>query len=229
MRTPDEVWARHYDAERRSRGDLAWPSETLVRLIKGDYIPGFPKSSAGMSAIDVGFGNCNNTIVLGEAGFAVSGVEVHEDICRAGRDRMAKFGFDVDFRVGTNCKLPFPDRQFDLLVSWNVLHYEGTEENVCTALSEYARVLKSNGRLIVSTTGPEHKILHNAETVGSHQYRIGRDDDFRSGTVHFLFDAENYLRFYFERHFSDVMVGRTLDRLFTSTLDWWIVTGKRRD
>jgi SAM-dependent methyltransferase len=140
------------------------------------------------------------------------------------RGKFGALGIQIDLRVGTNQHLPFENANFDFLVSWNVLHYEGTEEGVRAGLREYARVLKPAGRLILSTTGPEHKILNDARALGGHRYQIGREDDFRKGEVHFLFDASNYIHRYFEESFSDVLVGRTHDQLFTASLDWWIVT-----
>jgi hypothetical protein len=65
-------------------------------------------------------------------------------------------------------------------------------------------------------------------TLGGHRCRIGRQDDFRKGTVYFYFDAENYLQHYFSMAFDEVITGRTHDRLFTDTLDWFIVTGLAR-
>jgi SAM-dependent methyltransferase len=93
------------------------------------------------------------------------------------------------------------------------------------SIKEYRRVLKPGGRFFISTTGPEHLILDGAETVGCHLYRIGREDDFRKGSVYFYFDAANYIHYYFDPHFDDVLVGRTHDQLFTATLDWFVITG----
>jgi ubiquinone/menaquinone biosynthesis C-methylase UbiE len=139
--------------------------------------------------------------------------------------RLERLGHRADLRVGTNTKLPFPDDEFDFLVSWNVLHYESTEAGIRAGLAEYRRVLKPGGRLFVSTTGPEHLILKGGTTLGGHRYRIEREDDFRKGEVFFYFDTPEYIRYYFGERFSEVLVGRTHDLLFTATLDWFIVTG----
>lgn len=179
----------------------------------------------GKSILDVGFGNGNNIMFFASLGMKVSGVEIHQDICDSANKKFSRIGIEVDLQVGTNQDLPFDDNTFDLLVSWNVLHYEGNEEGIKAGIKEYARLLKPNGRLYLSTTGPKHKILKNAKTLGNHLYEIGRDDDFRKGQVHFFFDAENYLQFYFSPYFQEIQIGRIEDQLFREKLDWWLLTG----
>jgi ubiquinone/menaquinone biosynthesis C-methylase UbiE len=204
---------------------LLWPSETLVRLFKGNYVPGLDKQYAGKKVLDVGFGNGNNLIFLASLGLSLAGTEVAPEICEMISARFRQVGVDADLRVGTNRQLPFLDNTFDFLVSWNVIHYENTEPDMRAAIAEYQRVLKPGGRFFVSTTGPEHKILQDGKTLGGHRYEIGRADDFRKGQVYFYFDAPNYIQMYFGEQFRDVLVGRTHDMLLTETLDWFIVTG----
>ncbi len=218
-------WATAYDTFRNSNTELAFPSETLIRLFRGDYLTGQLPQVEGKRLVDVGFGNGNNTAFFCSLGMDVHGVEIHPDICRQAAARFGEAGLKASFETGTNRELPYPDEHFDFLVSWNVLHYEGSEEGVVAGLREYARVLKPGGRLILSTTGPEHKILLNSETLGGHRYRIGRPGDFRQGQVHFFFDAPNYIDFYFGAHFAELKIGRIHDDLFRETLDWWLVTG----
>jgi ubiquinone/menaquinone biosynthesis C-methylase UbiE len=221
-----EKWSAARKKSAQSGEELLWPSETLVRLFKGPYISGLDhRQCEGKRVIDIGFGSGNNLLFLATAGLSLAGTEVHEDICQAVTTRIAEYGFEADLRVGTNRAIPFDDNQFDFLVSWNVLHYEDNEADIQQALAEYGRVLKPGGRLFVSTTGPEHKILRNSTTLGGHRYQIGRDDDFRKGQVYFYFDAPNYIHHYFSQVFSDIQVGRTHDFLLTETLDWFIVTG----
>ena len=221
-------WTTAYHELFASGQALTFPCETLVRLFKGSYVPGMPRSYEGMCALDVGCGSGNNIILLSSMGMEVAGTEVSDEVCQLARKALQVRGIVADLRVGTNTALPFLDRSFDFLISWNVLHYEDNEEKVQKAIKEYARVLKSGGRFFVSTTGPNHKILKDSKALGGHRYEIGRGDDFRKGAVYFYFDTENYIRLYFETQFHDVMVGRIHDHLFTETLDWHLVTGLAR-
>jgi SAM-dependent methyltransferase len=223
-----EEWTEKYRRLATTGRGLMAPTETLVRMFKGPYIADMPKSFAGLRALDVGFGNGNNSLWLCALGLDVYGVEIGQGIVDDFRKRLDSAGYKATLAVGSNLKLPFESDFFDFLISWNVLHYENTEATILAGIAEYARVLKPGGRLFLSTTGPEHKILTGAKTVGAHLYEIGRDDDFRKGERFFYFDAPNYIHFYFGPLFADVMVGRTHDYLFTETLDWWLVTGRKR-
>ncbi|HSH01833.1 MAG TPA: class I SAM-dependent methyltransferase [Anaerolineae bacterium] len=218
-------WAHAYQLYKNRGEDLAYPSETLVRLLKGDYVTGQREDVAGKSVLDIGFGNGNNTMLLASLGMKVTGVEIHEDICSQVAQTFENLGLEADFRVGDNQNIPFDDNSFDYLVSWNVIHYVGTEEAIKDSIKEYARVLKPGGRLLLSTTGPTHKILLNGKTRGHHQYEIQRPGDFRQGQIHFFFDSPNYIEFYFGPHFKELQIGRIEDQLFLEKLDWWLVTG----
>jgi SAM-dependent methyltransferase len=222
-----QEWRAEYDRLNAASQQLSYPTETLVRLFKGAYIPGMPKALDGLRACDISCGSGNNAFFLHDLGMSVFATEIDKAIC-ANVHRTAQLsGRNIDVRVGLNRSLPFDDDFFDFLVSWNVLHYERSEEAIRQGIAEYARVLRPGGRLILSTTGPDHKILAGAHTVGSHLYEIGRGDDFRQGERFFYFDAPNYLHYYFDGTFDEVMIGRTHDRLFTETLDWWLVTGRK--
>jgi len=222
---PADLWTTFYVEARRTGVDLSWPSETLVRLMRGSYIPNLDREYRGKRALDVGFGSGNNLVFLASLGLEVYGVEVTKQVCALAHERLSRLGIAADLRVGTNRHLPFPDGFFDVLISWNVIHYEDTERKMEAAIREYARVLKPGGRFFLSTTGPEDMILQNADTVDCHRYRIGRGDDFRKGQVFFYFDAPNYVQLFFRRAFQDVLVGRTRDQLMTQTLDFFVVTG----
>jgi len=220
-----ENWVAAYRRIQEEGTGMMWPSETLIRLFKGPYVPATGKKFQGKKVLEVGFGNANNLVFLGTLGMSLYGVEIKADLCDAVREKLAGYGLRADLREGTNLRLPFTDNEFDFLVSWNVLHYENTEKNILAGLREYARVLKPNGRFFLSTTGPEHKILNGATKVGPHRYQIGRDDDFRKGEIYFYFDSAEYIHHYFSQCFREIQVGRTHDFFFTETLDWFIVTG----
>lgn len=222
-------WASCYQIYKSKGCDLSYPSETLIRLLKGTYLTGEHLTLKGQSILDVGFGNGNNFPLYFEREMNVSGVEIHQQILQQAQDTFQSFG-KLDLKIGSNQNLPYKDNTFDYLVSWNVIHYEGNEAGIINSLKEYSRVLKPTGRLILSSTGPEHFILNDAKVLEQHRYELAVKSDFRCGQVHFCFDSKDYIEYYFQSFFEDLQIGRLHNSLFDrrSTLDWWIVSGIKR-
>lgn len=204
--------------------ELMWPAETLPRIFKGTYISNMPSTYAGMSVLDVGCGNGNNLVFLGTLGLDLFGTEVTTGLCNSAMMALKRHGLKSDVKCGTNTELPFDNDSFDFLVSWNVIHYENSAENISRSIAEYRRVLKPGGRVLVSTTGPENQILQGVESLGEHRYRIGRENDFRKGEVYYYFETEAHLLQMFGHGFNDIMTGRLTDRLFTRTNDALLLT-----
>jgi SAM-dependent methyltransferase len=222
-----EKWSGAHLA-RAGEGALhLWPSETLVRIFRGRFVPGLARDLRGTSVLDVGCGDGNNLLLYASLGMHISATEVTEEVCGLVRSRLAAMGCEVDARVGCNRELPFEDDRFDFLVSWNVLHYESNDSDVQSAVAEYARVLKPGGRVVISTTGPDHLILAGAARLGPHRYRI-EIDDFRRGQVFFYFERPESLRGRLEKSFDDVLVGRDRTELFSRNVDFFIATGVKR-
>jgi len=218
-------WVQAYKNLVSQSRENVWPSETLIRIVRGDYIPEMDKDFEGKKVLDVGCGTGNNLMLFASLGMGLYGCEVGESIVKLARERLRKCGYNADIRVGENRNLPFDSNFFDYLVSWNVIHYEENKKNMDEAIAEYARVLKPRGRIFVSTTGPQHMILKDAKLLGNHRYRIGRSGEFRKGQVYFYFDTPEYIKLCFSEWFRDILVGRVNDYLFTEYQDYFIITG----
>lgn len=217
-------WADAYKQE----GGNVWPNETLIRIVKGDYIPNLPKDFRGKKVLDVGCGTGTNLLLFASLGAELYGCEVHDDIVKMAKQKLNDFGYRSDIRLGENRRLPFDTRFFDYLVSWNVIHYEDEEQKIIEAIAEYARVLKNGGRIFISTTGPQHMILEGAESLGNHRYKIGNAGGFRKGEIYFYFCTPECLKLYFSKCFKDILVGRVNDFLFTKCQDYFILTAKKK-
>jgi ubiquinone/menaquinone biosynthesis C-methylase UbiE len=223
-----QKWKEFYLNAEQSSTEQLWPCENLVRMFKGKYISDFDKSFSGKKIIEIGFGSGNNLVFFNTLGLKLFGTEVAQEICDNYLARLKSLNINALLKEGTNINIPFEDNSFDYLVSWNVIHYENSEENIMKAIQEYSRVLKPGGRIFISTTGPENSILRNCITLGNHKYEISRNDTFRKEEVYFYFDNENYINYYFSKYFDSLKIGRTKTDLFSECLDWFLITGIKR-
>lgn len=223
-----DAWTQTYKNYLDKGEGFLWPSETLVRLLKGRYIPGLNKEYDGKRVIDIGFGNGNNLVFLKSLGMETYGIEVSEEICALSNRKLLNLGYQTDLRMGHNREIPFDTGFFDYLVSWNVIHYENSEEKMHEAIKEYCRVLKPGGRFFISTTDPDAFIKKHAERITKNLWRIGREDDFRKGEIYFYYESPEDIVSFFGNCFAEVSVGRMREELFTETLDCYIITGVKK-
>ena len=200
-----------------------WPIESMVKILFGDYLAGTkPKLDENTKVLDVGCGFGNNLLPFLVRGCKCHGSEISDEVCDLTRDTMAQRGFDnVTIKTGHNRSIPFDDNEFDLLLSNGVLHYESSKTNYLNALEEYRRVLKPGGGLYLMTTGPNHDIYQKASPLGSHQFMI-QDFDFRDGERFFFVSDKKYLKYFLEKYFVDIELGREMQVLMTYTYDAFI-------
>ena len=112
----DKNWAEMYRSWAKIGNDHHWPSETLVRMMKGNFIPNLDKDYRGKKVLDVGCGNGNNLIFLSTLGLELYGTEIQQSICDDTMKNLKNVNFECDVKVGNNRNLPYPDDYFEYLV-----------------------------------------------------------------------------------------------------------------
>ncbi len=113
--------------------------------------------------LDLGSGPGYYTMMFGNKGLNVVGIDYSEKMIGEARRNAAEKGINADFRVMDAQKMDFPDSSFDLVVSrdvfWCLEHPE-------SAYSEILRVLRPGGLAIVSD-GNYYLHLYNEEYARS--------------------------------------------------------------
>lgn len=218
-----DEWNQEILREKQERKYPKWPNEVMLKLLFGgsDYLNVPYKPQPQWRVLDVGCGFANNLVPFADIGCECHGVDLHPDMAATVQEIMDERGYKTKIQTGSNRSLPYPDGHFDLLLSINTLHYEGSEENVLAALKEFRRVLKPGGGLYLSTVGPEHEIYRRAQVLGSHRYKV-QDFDFRNGHEFFFFDTERYLKHFCMQSFADVETGRVTEKLVKLPLDFLV-------
>jgi len=223
----DQNWTSFHRTREVKKRYPQWPNEAMLKVIFGRYLKHPIKLGKNARILDVGCGFGQNLIPFLSRGYAGFGTEVTSDIASLTENVLRERGFKARVREGKNTQIPFPSRYFDLLLSINVLHYEKTGAEIRRALSEYQRVLKPGGSLLLMTVGPEHVIYKRARKVGPHQYQI-QNYDFRNGEQYFYFDDQRSLKHYLKNYFSKIELGRVTERLMTHDLDFLLAVGRAR-
>lgn len=128
----------------------------------------FAKIKEGDTVLDLGSGAGNDCFVAraltGESG-KVTGLDMTESMVEKARENTRKLGYtNVNFVTGDIEQMPFPDGQFDVIVSNCVLNLVPDK---IKAFTEIHRVLKSGGHFCVSDVVVEgemsEKLRINAE------------------------------------------------------------------
>ena len=128
----DPATARTFD-DRRFGG----PIGELIAAEQARVLTGFIGEIRDRRVLDVGSGTGRAALLLARAGARVTGVDASEAMLAVARQRAADAQAAIAFAVGDAHALEFPDRTFDVAVSFRVLMHT-PQWGVC--LGELCRV-----------------------------------------------------------------------------------------
>jgi ubiquinone/menaquinone biosynthesis C-methylase UbiE len=109
----------------------------------------------------------------------VFGIDIAPDMVAIARQKAGKAGLDVQFQEGRIEAIPFPDEQFDLVLSSLMLHHVIGAEAKQKGIQEIYRVLKPGGRLlVVDAAQPKNPLLRGMANlvVGHEMLAHGMDE-----------------------------------------------------
>jgi SAM-dependent methyltransferase len=106
----------------------------------------------GMRVLDVACGTGNLAIPAAKKGAQVTGVDIATNLLRQARHRAAAEGLSVEFEEGDAEELPFPDMEFDCVMTMFGAMFAPDADRVA---SELARVTKRDGRIAMANWTPE--------------------------------------------------------------------------
>jgi ubiquinone/menaquinone biosynthesis C-methylase UbiE len=139
-----EATVRHHYNRLSTVYDLRWRRYTGQTL---EFLKSWICLSATETVLDVacGTGELERLILAEHATQPMIGVDISEQMLAIAQQKLQAIP-TVLFQVATATALPFPDHQFDVVISANAFHYF---EPPLIALQEMQRVLKPNGRLVI--------------------------------------------------------------------------------
>jgi ubiquinone/menaquinone biosynthesis C-methylase UbiE len=149
-----EVYAEGEDE--RARFD----AQARARYAMEPFIFPFARfaEAAGKDVLEIGVGMGADHLEWARAApRSLAGIDLTERAVEHTRRRLALFGLRSDVRRADAERLPFPDRSFDVVYSWGVLHHS---PDTAAAVAEVRRVLRPGGRAAVM-------VYHRRSIVGS--------------------------------------------------------------
>jgi SAM-dependent methyltransferase len=132
--TAVEAWDARWATE-EGRADWLEPHPDVVALLPELRVRGVRR------ALDLGCGVGRHALLLAEHGVAVEAIDGSAAGVDFAREQAKARGLSLNWRQASADTLPFPDRTFDFVLSWNVI-YHGSLGDVGRRLAEIWRVLK---------------------------------------------------------------------------------------
>src|SRR5262245_17536652 len=163
--------------------------EPDVRL--GELIREYPKPSA-VRVLDLGCAAGRNTVLLAQKGFDVKAVDSSAAMAAKTRERLVPILGASEaqrrVRVGRMDDLAWADdSNFDLVVSLGLYHCAVNRSEWDRALSETARILAPDGKVLVSVFTPETDLTGRGTHPVAGEPHVY--EGFDTGGRHFLVDA----------------------------------------
>lgn len=108
--------------------------------------------ATGMRVLDVACGTGNLAIPAARTGAHVTGVDIATNLLSQARQRAAAECLQITFAEGDAERLPFPDAEFDVVMSMFGAMFAPDPEQVA---SELARVCRHGGKIAMANWTPE--------------------------------------------------------------------------
>jgi ubiquinone/menaquinone biosynthesis C-methylase UbiE len=155
-------WARWYD-----RFDRAIP---FVRRVRNELVD-LAAPVQGDQVLDVGCGTGTLALALKVRMGAgkVYGIDPSPEMIAVAKEKAAKAGADIDFRLATIEALPFADSSLDIVTSTLMLHHLPRDVKA-QGLAQVRRVLEPGGRFLTADFAAQsHSALgHLISVFGGH-------------------------------------------------------------
>ena len=209
-RKSKEVWEKFLKIQ--PEANLMFPDENLIKIFSNRYVE-VPKPPAKL--LDHGFGSGNNLVFFATKGYDCYGLEIAKDLIRVANEKFEKLNLKVDLKEIIEDSFDYEENFFNIIVSWNAIHYLGTREKVMKVIDEFFRILKPNGVLILSTLHPDNALFNRFEAIGDNSYKIVEDSpyDNRKGLIMYATKNKKELTDLFLK-FSTVKLGFYSNDLF---------------
>ena len=160
---------KKYDALYKSGHDHSYPNLDLVRIVSS-FIK--PKNN---NILDYGFGSGENIIHMSRLNFKkIYGIETSIEAIKLLKKKIKKNKkkqIIISKLESNHTVLPYQNKFFDNIICTSVLSLLGSKENIVYLVSEFHRILKPGGKLIVDINGPESLFKSKGKFINDDTYQ----------------------------------------------------------
>lgn len=141
----------------KARQQLTWASGDYSCIATrihstAEHLVGTADLQAGWKVLDVATGSGNAALAAARCGCEVTGVDYVPELLERARERAAVERLEIEFREGDAEALPFPDGEFDAVISTFGVMFAPNQER---AAAELLRVTRPGGRIALANWTPE--------------------------------------------------------------------------
>lgn len=199
--------------------DLEIPHTDLVRFTNYLF------KDKNKKLLDLGFGTGNNLIYFLRKGFVSYGCEVSSAAIESTKEKLKKQGISAELKLVED-RLPYPDKFFDIVVSWQVLYYND-EKSLKFMLKEIKRILKDDGKIMVTLVRKNSTLSACADKIGEKEYRINSSLPSQEGAILYIPDTIEDIKNVFNI-FNNVKIGYFESDFLGRCISEWVIYGEKK-
>lgn len=148
-------------------------------IFKNDIIDLVGSEITGQKILDCGCGTGRGAFKFALMGNEVMGIDISDSIIEVCKQNAANSRLNINFLSCDCTNLPFEDNTFDVVTTSAALHHV---ENINSALIEFKRVLKKQGRLLFIAE-PKKAIIRPKWMIDRKEYLSNRYDEQLIGKI----------------------------------------------
>lgn len=158
--------------------DFMSPAENLIRAMK---VYGIAPKGRGSRALDFGCGDGRHVEYLSCLGYRVRATDVSREAVAASKKRVGRRSDAEIVFMEHNSRIDSGDSMYELIVSWETMHWLGSKKIFRLYMDEFQRVLRKGGRIIMTMPTEEHFLKYVSIETGESQYLCKAEE--RDGTI----------------------------------------------
>ena len=197
-----------------------YPSLELVRLEKMFFY----NKTKNKNLLEYGIGDGPNTEHLLKQGYTVHGIDISEGALQSTKKRLQgnidlnKNLFLTKLQINAK-KLDFEDDTFDYVVALSVLSLLGNLERINMLLSEFKRITKPGGKLILDINDQNSEFSAGKKEVDKNVFSLGSEND---NMECYCLEKEGDFKGLLESFFIVEDVGFSGHKIFGKRINEWI-------